>query len=161
MPAEAKKVDYTVQAPGTIDAFERVQVTARVAGVVDRVAFTEGQEVKKGDMLVVIDSERYQLAVNSAKAALEKAQAAQKDSRRPWSGAARARASSIPASSPARSSRPTRRRALTAKADTAVAAEALKVARLNLRDSFVRAPIEGVDPDAHRRDRPVRERGLS
>ncbi len=37
-----------------------------------------------------------------------------------------------------------RTRSLTAKADTAVAAEAVKIAELNLRDSAVRAPIEGV-----------------
>ncbi|MBL9027821.1 MAG: efflux RND transporter permease subunit [Myxococcales bacterium] len=66
-------------APGTIEAFERVQVTARVAGVVDKVAFAEGQTVAKGDTLVIIDSERYALGVNSAKAALEKAEAAQKE----------------------------------------------------------------------------------
>jgi sarcosine oxidase subunit beta len=42
------------------------------------VAFTDGQNVKKGDILVVIDSERYQLAVNSAKAGLDKFVAAQK-----------------------------------------------------------------------------------
>ncbi len=40
LPVEAKKVDYIVTAPGTIDAFERVQVTARVAGAVDKVLFT-------------------------------------------------------------------------------------------------------------------------
>ena len=49
-----------------------MQVTARVAGVVDKVlAFTEGQEVKTGQTLVIIDSERYALSVNSSKAALE------------------------------------------------------------------------------------------
>ena len=42
---------------------------------------------------------------------------------------------------------------LTAKADTAVATEALKVAELNLRDSYVRAPMDGDDPDAHGGDR--------
>src|SRR6185503_20030225 len=79
LPVEAKKIEYLVTAPGTIEAFERVQVTARVAGAVDRVAFSEGQKVKKGDVLVVIDSERFQVAVNSAKAALDKAEAAVSD----------------------------------------------------------------------------------
>ena len=35
MAVESKKVDYSVQAPGPIDAGEHVQVTARGAGVVD------------------------------------------------------------------------------------------------------------------------------
>jgi membrane fusion protein, multidrug efflux system len=142
MAVEAKRVDYTVEAPGTIDAFERVQVTARVAGVVDRVAFSEGQNVKKGDTLVVIDSERFQLAVNSAKAALEKSVAAQKDTEAMV--ARRQGASDLhPGLIPGEELDTYKTKTLTAKADTAVSGEALKVAEVNLRDAFVRAPIEG------------------
>lgn len=143
MVVEAKKVDYVVTAPGTIEAFERVQVTARVAGAVDKVAFTEGQDVKQGDVLVVIDSQRYQLAVNSAKAALAKAEAAQGDVEAQV--ARREGASDThPGLIPGEELSSYRTKALTAKADTAVAAENVKVAELNLRDSFVRAPISGV-----------------
>ncbi len=140
---DVKKVDYIVTAPGTIEAFERVQVTSRVSGVVDKVAFAEGQEVKKGDVLVVIDSERYRLAVNSAKAALEKAQAAQKD----VEGQVTRREGVMekhPGLIPGEELESYRTKTLTAKADTAVAMENLKVAELNLRDSFVRAPMDGV-----------------
>lgn len=143
LEVDAKKVDYIVTAPGTIEAFERVQVTSRVAGVVDKVAFTEGQEVKKGDVLVVIDSERYRLAVNSSKAALEKAQAAQKD----VEGMVTRREGAMekhPGLIPGEELETYRTKTLTAKADTAVAAESLKVAELNLRDSFVRAPMDGI-----------------
>ena len=141
-PVEAKKVDYVVQAPGVIDAFERVQVTARVAGVVDRVAFSEGQNVKKGDTLVVIDAERFRLALNSAKAALAKAQAGQKDveamvARREGASAQH------PGLIPGEELETYKTKSLTARADTQVAEEALKVAELNLRDSIVRAPIAG------------------
>jgi RND family efflux transporter MFP subunit len=140
---KAQKVSYIVQAPGTLEAFERVQVTARVAGVVDKVAFTEGQEVKTGQTLVIIDSERYALAVNSSKAALEKAQANQKDvegqvSRR--EGAMQ----SHPGLIPGEELETYRTKTLTAKADTAVAQENVKTAQLNLRDSAVRAPMDGV-----------------
>jgi RND family efflux transporter MFP subunit len=142
MPVEAKKVDYIVQAPGTIEAFERVQVTARVAGVVDRIAFAEGQDVKKGDVLIVIDSERYQLALNSAKAALEKAQAAQKDTEAMVTRREGA-SDQHPGLIPGEELETFKTKSLTARADTAVAAEAVKVAEINLRDSFVRAPIAG------------------
>ncbi len=140
---EAKKLDYVVQAPGTLDAFERVQVTSRVAGVVDRVAFSEGQSVKKGDALVVIDSERFRLAVNSARAALEKTQASLKD----VEGQVARREGAMekhPGLIPGEELESFRTKALTAKADTAVAQENLKIAELHLRDSAVRAPIEGV-----------------
>ena len=143
MPVESKKISYLVTAPGTTDAFERVQVTARVAGIVDRVAFSEGQSVKKGDVLVVIDSERFQLAVNSAKAARDKADAAVRDV-----GAMVARREGVseshPGLIPGEELETYRTRSLTAKADREVAAQALKTAELNLRDSSVRAPMEGV-----------------
>jgi len=142
MAVEAKRVDYTVLAPGTIDAFERVQVTARVAGAVDRVAFSEGQNIKKGDVLAVIDSERFQLAVNSAKAGLDKAIAAEKDSE---AMVARRQGAldQHPGLITGEELETYKTKTLTAKADTAVAAEALKVAQVNLRDAFVRAPMEG------------------
>jgi RND family efflux transporter MFP subunit len=142
LQVEKKKLDYIVTAPGTIEAFERVQVTARVAGAVDRVAFREGQNVKKGDVLVTIDGERFQLAVNSAKAQLAKAQAAQKDVE---AQVARREGASEknPGLVPGEELETFRTKVLTATADTAVASEALKIAELNLRDSAVRATIDG------------------
>ena len=68
-----RQVQYNVIAPGSIDAFQQVQITARVAGAVDKVAFVEGQTVKQGDLLVIIEVDRYQVAVDQAKAALDKA----------------------------------------------------------------------------------------
>src|SRR5262249_50577017 len=61
---ESKQVVYSVNAPGTIDAFQQVQITARVAGAVDKVTFVEGQAVKAGDVLALIESERYLIAVD-------------------------------------------------------------------------------------------------
>lgn len=143
LEVKAKKLDYIVTAPGTIEAFERVQVTSRVAGVVDRVAFSEGQTVKKGDTLVIIDSERFRLSVNSSKAALEKTLAAQKD----VEGQVARREGAMekhPGLIPGEELESYRTKNLTAKADVAVAQENVKIAELNLRDSQVRAPIEGV-----------------
>jgi len=142
MAVVSKTVDYIVTAPGTLDAFERVEVTARVSGAVDKVGFAEGQQVKKGDVLVVIDSERFQLAVNSAKASVDKGLAAQKDAeamvaRREGAGAAN------PGLITGEEVETYKTKAVTAKADVAVANEALKVAQLNLRDAFVRAPMDG------------------
>lgn len=143
MPVESKKVEYVVTAPGTIEAFERVQVTARVAGVVDRVAFSEGQEVKKGDVLVVVDSERYYLAVKSAQAALDKAEASVRDAEAMVRRREEA-SSKTPGLIPGEELETYKTKSLTAKADREVAAQALKTANLNLRDSSVRAPIAGV-----------------
>src|SRR5690349_19427640 len=75
-PVESRRVEYTVSAVGSLDAFERVAVTARVAGAVERVMFSEGQLVQKGQTLVEVEPERYRLAVEAANATLEKALAA-------------------------------------------------------------------------------------
>jgi RND family efflux transporter MFP subunit len=143
IPLESKKVDYVVTAPGSIEAFEQVQVTARVAGAVDRVEFTEGQQVKKGDVLVVIDSARYQLAVNSAKANLAKADAALAATE---AMVARREGASekYPGLIPGEELETYKTQRLTAAADRAVAHEALRVAQLNLQDAWVKAPMEGV-----------------
>lgn len=143
IPLESKKVDYVVTAPGSIEAFEQVQVTARVAGAVDRVAFTEGQQVKKGDVLVVIDSARYQLAVNSAKAALAKADASLAATE---AMVARREGASekYPGLIPGEELETYKTQRLTAAADRAVAFENLRVAQLNLQDAWVKAPMEGI-----------------
>lgn len=143
LPVVSEKIPYLVTAPGSIEAFERVQVTSRVAGVVDRVAFSEGQQVQKGDVLVVIDGERFTLALNSAKAALAKSEAAVRDveamvARR--EGVSRENPGLIPGEE----LETYRTRSLAAKADREVATQAVKTAELNLRDSQVRAPIAGV-----------------
>lgn len=143
MTIEAKKMRYTVNAPGTIDAFERVQVTARVAGAIDRVGFTEGQSVKKGDVLVVIDSERFRVAVASAQAALAKSDVAVRDADA-MVARREAAAGKTPGIIPGEELESYRTKAASARADRAVAAQALRTAELNLRDSSVRAPIQGV-----------------
>jgi RND family efflux transporter MFP subunit len=143
LQVHVQKVDYIVQAPGSLEAFERVQVTARVAGVVDKVAFTEGQDVKNGQTLVVIDSERYALAVNTSKAALAKAEASQKDSEGQVTRREGAM-SAHPGLIPGEELDTYRTKTVTAQADTDVAKENLKTAQLNLRDSAVRAPMDGV-----------------
>lgn len=142
LQVEKKKVDYLVTAPGSIEAFERVQVTARVAGVVDKVAFREGQDVKLGDVLVTVDGERFRLALNTAKAQLDKVKAAQQDVEAQVARREGAMATN-PGLIPGEELATFRTKVLTAKADTAVAAEAVKLAELNLRDSAVRAPLAG------------------
>src|SRR3954470_23126612 len=77
-PLEIRQMQYAVNAPGSIDAFQQVQITARVQGVVDKVSFVEGQNVKQGEVLASIESERYSIAVNQASSTLAKAQATQK-----------------------------------------------------------------------------------
>ena len=60
---------------GRFVAIDSVEVRARVSGFIDSVNFKEGQIVKQGDLLFVIDQRPYKLAVEQAKADVERAQA--------------------------------------------------------------------------------------
>jgi len=53
---------------GTVQAFNTVTVHSRVDGALVQVNYTEGQEVKTGDLLAVIDPKPYQAALDQAKA---------------------------------------------------------------------------------------------
>lgn len=59
---------------GRIEAVESVEVRARVSGYLDKVNFTAGEKVKKGDLLFLIDPKPFQAQLNQAKAELERAQ---------------------------------------------------------------------------------------
>src|SRR5712671_7386408 len=58
---------------GRFAAVETVEVRARVSGFIDSVNFKEGQMVRQGDLLFVIDRRPYELAVDQAKADVERA----------------------------------------------------------------------------------------
>ena len=66
--AEAKRQDVPVvlRNIGAVQAFYSVLVRARVDGTLDRVFFTEGQEVKAGDPIALIDPRPYQAALDAA-----------------------------------------------------------------------------------------------
>ena len=53
---------------GTVQAYNTVQVRTRVDGEIQRVEFREGQNVRKGDILVQVDPRPYQAALDQAKA---------------------------------------------------------------------------------------------
>jgi multidrug efflux system membrane fusion protein len=53
---------------GTVQGFNTVQVRTRVDGQIDKIAFTEGQLVKEGDLLAEIDPRPYQATLDQAKA---------------------------------------------------------------------------------------------
>jgi membrane fusion protein, multidrug efflux system len=142
-PLKVRQVQYNVMAPGSIDAFQQVQITARVAGAVDKVAFVEGQAVKQGDNLVLIEVDRYNVAVDQAKAALAKAAAAHQAAQ-----AELARRQGAVAAHPGLVAGEEIEQYATSvastQADADAAQQSLRVAQLNLRDATVRAPFAGV-----------------
>ena len=55
---------------GTVDASSVVQVKSQVAGQLEKVSFTEGRNVAKGDLLFVIDKRPFQEALRQAEASV-------------------------------------------------------------------------------------------
>jgi multidrug efflux system membrane fusion protein len=66
--AEQRAVPVQVTTVGTVQAYTTVGVKSQVAGQIDRVHFTEGQEVKRGDLLFTIDQRPLQAAVKQSEA---------------------------------------------------------------------------------------------
>jgi multidrug efflux system membrane fusion protein len=62
----AADVPVYLQGLGTVQAYYTVTVTARVDGELQRIGFTEGQDVKKGDLLAQIDPRPNQAAYDQA-----------------------------------------------------------------------------------------------
>ncbi len=69
-PVVTKSMPYLIKAIGTVVTSSTVAVKAQVGGTLERVAFTEGQDVRKHDLLFVIDQRPYENAVKEAEAAL-------------------------------------------------------------------------------------------
>jgi membrane fusion protein, multidrug efflux system len=73
--AAAADVPIYLEGLGTVQAFYTVTVTARVDGELQHVAFTEGQTVRKGDLLAQIDPRPNQAAFEQALATKAKDEA--------------------------------------------------------------------------------------
>lgn len=61
---------------GQFSAVDRVELRAQVGGYLTEINFTDGQMVKKGDLLFRIDPRPYEIALQQARAGLQTAQSA-------------------------------------------------------------------------------------
>jgi multidrug efflux system membrane fusion protein len=139
-PVLQKNVRQWDEFTGRIAAIESVELRPRVSGYIDRVAYKEGQEVKKGDLLFVIDQRPYQAQLAQAQAQLERARS---DAKLAQSQDARAQAL-IAAKAISREDFDARHAANESSTAAVRAAEAaVTSARLNLQFTEVRAPISG------------------
>ena len=71
-PVQQRSVPYEISAIGTVTPIQSVAVRSQVSGTLTRVAFQEGDEVQKGELLFRIDARPFQAALSQATANLAK-----------------------------------------------------------------------------------------
>jgi len=130
----------TTELNGRLVSPRTAEVRARVAGIVLQRVYREGTDVKQGDVLFRIDPAPFQADVESAEAALRKAQANQYQTR--LQAERYAELVTINAVS-RQESENAQAGFLQAQADVASTKAALKRSRLNLGYATVTAPISG------------------
>src|SRR5687767_1819574 len=125
---------------GRVTAVETVELRPRVSGYVERVAYEEGQEVRKGDLLFMIDQRSYRAAFDQARADLERARSEAK-----LAASEFVRAQTLVDARAISGEEFDARKAAATQGNAAVRAAEAAVdrARLDLEFTEVRAPIDG------------------
>lgn len=118
---------------------EVIKVASDVPGLVEQVCVKDNQRVKKGDLLMVIDSERYRFAVDQAAAQVASLKAELENHRR--DAARRERISDN--ASPVEEKEKVRTLVATAQAKLDDAQSRLNLAKLNLRRTEIRSTVNG------------------
>jgi multidrug efflux system membrane fusion protein len=75
VPVEMGGLNVQVRSIGTVTPLNTVLVRSRVSGVLNSIAFTEGTEVQKGDLLAEIDPLPYKAQLDQAQGQLQQNQA--------------------------------------------------------------------------------------
>jgi membrane fusion protein, multidrug efflux system len=136
----AKPIRLSDEFNGRVASINSVDVRPRATGYVDKVAYREGDNVKRGDLLFVIDPRPFRDALDSAKATLEREHAAAAFAEIQSKRAQALNASSA-ISQEEYQNRDSDLSQSTARVHAAEAAVAM--AELNLSFTEVRAPVDG------------------
>ena len=125
---------------GRLEAVDQVDIRPRVSGYIKRVTFTDGREVRKGEVLFEIDPRPYQADLDRAQAQLEQARTAAELAEREVGRAERL----VKVQAISREEFDSRTSAQANGVAAVRAAEAaVETARLNLGWTRVRSPIAG------------------
>jgi membrane fusion protein (multidrug efflux system) len=137
---EPETLPVTNDLPGRIAPTRIAEVRPRVSGILTERVFEQGSMVKEGDVLYRIDPAQFQVQRDSARATLQRAQAAQMLARQQQSRQAELRERNVASGQQFDSAVATLAQA---DADVASAQAGLASAELNLQYSEVKAPISG------------------
>jgi len=138
--AETRDVPIWLSGIGSVQPLNAVTVKVRVDGQLDRVTFTEGQDVHKGDVLAQIDSRSFRAQLKQAQANKAKDEAQLANARLDLERSTRLEARGVAS----KQTLDTQRAQVTAL-EAAVEADqaAIDMAQLQLEFSTVTAPLDG------------------
>ena len=139
-PAIQRNINDTEEFSGRLEATEYVELRPRISGTIDKVHFTDGALVRRGEILFSIDPVPFEAEVARAQAQLAATRA-----RSQLAALELARASTLLDSQAASKQEVDQLTSgsRTAEADLQSADAALRLARINLGYTQVRAPISG------------------
>ncbi len=140
VPVASREITDTADFTGRITAIDKVDIVARVTGVIEQRLFTEGAMVKSGDLLFRIEQATYKAAVDQARATLARAKATETNA-----GLQLARARELIRNQNIPQATVDQRVAdlASAEADILAAQAALDEAQINLGYTEIRSPISG------------------
>jgi len=139
-PAAVKGVSRSAEFVGRIKALDTVQLRARVEGFLDKVPFTEGDEVKPGQLLYQIETVQYQAQLDQAKANLAAARAQELNAQLQYNRASEL----VKRQNVAQATVDQDKANLdAAKANVMQIEAAVTLAQVNLGYTSIKAPIEG------------------
>lgn len=72
---QSQSVNFSENLPARVQAFRTAEIRPQVGGIIERVLFKQGSEVRAGQALYKINSETFEADVNSNRASLNKAEA--------------------------------------------------------------------------------------
>ncbi|RMD01377.1 efflux RND transporter periplasmic adaptor subunit [Aquitalea palustris] len=140
MTLQAQDTVISRELPARISAFTVAEIRPQVGGIIQKRLFTEGGEVKAGQVLYQINPDTYQAAYQTAQASLAKAEAtltsADLKAKR-YAQLAEIKAISSQDNDDARAA------LLQARADVATAKASVETARINLAYTRITAPVSG------------------
>lgn len=136
-----KDVSIEKTYPAIINAYEKVDIVARVSGILEKKHFTEGAFVKKGDPLYTIEQDVYKAKLETAQAVLEKAQSTLQRTEKDWG---RAKVLKKTNSISPREIDAFLYEYTNAKAEFSNAKANLKQAQIEFDYTTIKAPIEGI-----------------
>ncbi len=138
--AKKAAVPYTIEANGVVIPSQASTVASQVEGIIQRVAFREGQEVTKGQVLFEIDSRPYRAQYQVAAANLARSRATAENAQREAE-----RYAALAQQDYVTREQADQQRASASSSSASVAADqaAVAAARFNLDNTTIRAPISG------------------